>query len=201
MRNKILQGIIVGFIFTLLISSVCCVTYYGLDYVIGVGVVVWGINLLFIAISALIAALFKKLTNTNKIILISNILLSLFGILMIAGIFNKEIIKLITIDYMIPGPTIKIPNIIWLIILLCVTIGNSSTNNNPKHEILRYAIGQAISVVILSIIHDILFANIKTFNNALEVNNFINNVIQGICGVFIVIYFACMSKKCLNRDK
>lgn len=201
MRNNILQGIIVGFIFTLLISSICCVTYYGLDYVIGVSIVVFGINLLFIAISALIVALFKKLTNNNKIVLISNILLSLFGILMIVSIFNKEIIKLITIDYTIPGPTIKIPNIIWLIILLCVTIGNSCTDNNQKHKILRFAIGQAISVVILSVIHNILFMNIKIFNNALEVNNFINNVIQGICGIFIVIYFACMSKKCLTRNK
>lgn len=117
MKNIFLRGMIVGFIFTLLISSICYITFYG-EYGISSSINVLNINLVFMIVSALIVFFLKKLKINNKIALISNILLILFGVLVMIGIFYEKISEIITVNYIMPGPTIKIPNMLWLIVLL-----------------------------------------------------------------------------------
>lgn len=199
-KNNFLRGIIAGFIFTLLISSICYVTYYGLEYAIASSIDVFAVNLVFMIVSALIVFFLKKLRVDDKIALITNILLIIFGILVEIGIFYEKISEIITItiNYGVTGPQVKIPNIFWLIVLLCVTIRNVCTDENQKHRLLKFIIGELIGVVILIIVHIGLGWFIDSFNNALEVNRIINSVIQGICGILIVVYSLYMAKKCID---
>ena len=199
MKNNFLRGMIAGFIFTLLISSICCVTFYGLEYGIASSINVFAVNLVFMIISALIVFFLKKLKVYNKIALISNILLILFGILVVISIFYEKISGIITVNHIIPGSTIKIPNMLWLIVLLCVTIRNVCADKNQKKQgLLKFIIGELIAVIILSIVDLGLNEFINPFNNALDLNRLINSVIQGMCAILIIVYSLYMAKKCLD---
>lgn len=200
MKNNFLRGMVAGFIFTLLISSICRVTFYGLEGRIASSIDVFAINLVFMIVSALIVFFLKKLKVDNKITLISNILLILFGILVTVSIFYSKIIGIITFDYQIPGPIVELPNILWLIVLLCVTIRNVCVNK--KYGLLKFTIGEVISVIILIGIDLVLNMCVnRPFHNATNVNEVINSIIQGICGIGIVVYSTYMLKKCVYSYK
>lgn len=198
MKNIFLRGMIAGFIFTLLISSICYITFYGLEYGIASSIHVLTINLVFMIVSALIVFFLKKLKINNKIALISNILLILLGVLVMIGIFYEKISEIITVNYIIPGPTIKIPNMLWLIVLLSVTISNACADKDQKHGLLKFIIGELIAVIMFGMINFALSVFINEFNNALDVNRVVNSVIQGMCAILIVVYSLYMAKKCLD---
>ena len=211
MKNSFWRGIIEGLIFTLLISSICDVTVYGLEGVIADSLTVFGINLVFMIISVLIVYFLKKFKVYNKISLISNILLILFGILIVISIFYGKIDGIISVDYMMPGTTVKVPNMLWLMVLLCVTIRNVCVDE--KHGLLKFIIGELIAVIILSMVDFALCELINVFNNGAiylssEINDFnnkainlsfkSNTVIRGIGGCLIVVYSLYMAKKCVD---
>lgn len=201
MKNNFLQGIISGFIFTLLINSICCVTFYGLEYGIASSGDVFIINLVFMIISIFIAFVLKKLKILNKMNLISNVLLVLFGILILSSIFYEKIRGIITVDYIIPGPVVQVPSILWLIIILCITIRSIGMDENQKYGLLKFLIGEIISLIILGAINLILFFCINSFHNALAVNKIINNIIQGICSIWIIMYSTYLAKKSWDSYK
>lgn len=201
MKNSFFRGLISGFIFTLLISSICSVTFYGLEHGIASSIDVFIINLLFMMISIFVAFVLKKMRILNKMKLISNILIGLFGALVFSGIFYENIRGFLTIDYVIPGPIVQIPSVFWLIVVLGATIADTGIDENQKCGLLKFMIGEIISVVILWVIDFVLTFSIGTIHNAWEVNNIINSIIQGICSVGIIGYSTYRIKKYLDSYK
>ena len=54
-KKEIFKGLFIGFISTLLICSICKVTFYGLDYAVSVSSIVIGKNLLYMFFASIIA--------------------------------------------------------------------------------------------------------------------------------------------------
>ena len=200
MKNNYLQGLISGFILTLLISSICKVTFYGLEYGIASTIHVLSINILFIIISIFIVFLLKKLKIFNKIMLISNILLIIFGILTIINIFYGKIAEFITTDFVIPGPTVKVPSVIWFIVILCAMISSIGMCEKNKRILLKFGIGELVAIMLFGII-DIILNNISIIKFTIHTNNLINAIIQVACGILIIGYSVYEMNKQLKKCK
>lgn len=200
MKNNYLQGLISGFILTLLISSICKVTFYGLEYGVASAIHVLSVNILFITISIFIVFLLKKLKIFNKIMLISNILLIIFGILTIINIFYGKISEFITTDFLIAGPTVKIPSVIWFIVILCAMISSIGMCEKNKRTLLKFGIGELAAIVLFGII-DMILNNISIIKCTIHTNNLINSIIQVLCGVLITGYSVYETNKQLKKCK
>lgn len=197
MKKIFLQGMILGLIFILLINSICDVTFYGSEFPISSSFEVLLVNLTTLILSTVIVLLLKKLDISNKIVQITNILLIVFGIIIVIGAFFEPIREIVTFNHLygVTGPDIKLPNILWLLILLCVTISNIYSFLPQKWILSSFFIGELVSVIIISFINLLLEEFITTFNNAIYISINLNVCIQVICGISIVIYFVYMTKK------
>ena len=195
-KKEIFKGLFIGFIITLLICSICKVTFYGLDYAVSVSSVVIGKNLLYMVFASIIAFFIQKTKISKKIVLVSNLLLIIFGIFVIVG----QNLNIVTKEFVIPGPTILVPNIIWFTIIAIITIGNTSLKNKKWKNILNFLIGESLATVMICIMDLVLGQCMSNgISNALEINNNINYIIRCICGVLTVIYSAIAAKKVLKE--
>lgn len=196
-KKEIFKGLFIGFISTLLICSICKVTFYGLDYEVSLSSVVIGKSLLYMSLASIIAFFIQKIKISNKIGLVSNLLLIILGIFVIVG----QNLNIVTSEFVIPGPTILIPNIIWFAIVAIITIGATSLKNSTWKNILNFLIGEFIAIAMIYIMDLVLSKCMANgISNALDINNDINNIIRCICGVLIVIYSAIVAKKNLKRN-
>ena len=204
LKWNFIRGLLIGTIFTLLINSICLVTYYGLEYGVASGLDVLFINIGAIAISSIVAFILKKINkniNINKILeLIACFIILIFSVIAICGIFNKNFTEFLTSNYIIPGPTVLIPNILlWIIVWISIMIIETKIIDNVKYNVLTFIVGTIVSVAIQAVIDIFLTKYISAFNNALQVNTTINHFIQLGCCITITIYYCNTLRKLLKK--
>ena len=201
LKWNFIRGLLIGTVFTLLINSICLVTYYGLEYGIASGLHVFFINIGAIVISSIIVFILNKTININKILaLIACLIVLVFSGIAIGSVFNKNLVEFLTFNYVMPGPTVLLPNILlWIIVWISVMATETKKIDNEKFNILTFSIGTMISGVIIAAIDMFLTGHILVFNNALQVNTTINNWIQLSCCIAIIIYYCNTIKKVLKK--
>ena len=195
-NNKFIKGIRTGFIFCLLINALCLVTYFGLEFAVADGNMVFGINLLFMIISAIIVFILRKLKINEKIALISNVVLILFGIASIVSIFVGNIGQIFTTDFVMPGPTVKIPSIVLLLVWISIFSVEFYKTEDSKYGILKFILGSILASGILLTVFSIL--SYKSLNMDLNKNQLIKQIIQGVCSTGIVGYYLYTLKKLID---
>ena len=196
-NNKFIKGIIIGFILCLLINAFCLVTYFGLDYAVADKFMVLGINISFMIISAISVFIFRKLKINEKIAIILNVVLILFGIATIAGVFVENITQVFTIDFIMPGPTVKIPSILLLLVWISVFSVEFYKKEDSKYGILKFILGSILALGILLTVFSILSYN--SLNMDWDKNQLLKQIIQGVCGTGIVGYYIYTLKKLVGN--
>ena len=144
-------------------------------------------------ISAIIVFILRKLKINEKIALISNVVLILFAIASIVSIFVGNIGQIFTTDFVMPGPTVKIPSIVLLLVWISIFSVEFYKTEDSKYGILKFILGSILASGILLTVFSIL--SYKSLNMDLNKNQLIKQIIQGVCGTGIVGYYLYTLKK------
>ena len=183
MNKSIFKGIITGTLYILIIFSTCLVTFYGTEYGMSFDIGVMAISFVYL----IIAEIISKTKIACTISKISKIISIIVGIVVVISAFVNSIFNFTTIKYVMPGPIVLLPNIIWLFVITFFTLANINFGNKENKDLLKFFIGAIVSVVVLYLVNIVLKMYIDS-GVTMSVNEIINIILRAVCGTGIAGY-------------
>mgnify|MGYP005940992237 FL=1 len=187
MNKSIFKGIITGTLYILIIFSTCLVTFYGTEYGMSFDIGVMAISFVYLIIAEIIAFIISKTKIACTISKISKIISIIVGIVVVISAFVNSIFNFTTIKYVMPGPIVLLPNIIWLFVITFFTLANINFGNKENKDLLKFFIGAIVSVVVLYLVNIVLKMYIDS-GVTMSVNEIINIILRAVCGTGIAGY-------------
>lgn len=187
MKKNIFKGLITGILYVIIIYSICKVTYYGMEYRLSALGYVEAILLGYLAIAGIIVFMVNKLKVVSIISKIAQITSIIIGIFVIIVSFANNVMNYTIIEYVMPGPTILLPNLIWLIFMIFLSLANIDLKNESNKNIYGFFIGSIILIVAVSFFYgsiDEFIRNIYPLGE--KQNDIINIIIRVICNIGII---------------
>lgn len=187
MKKNIFKGLITGILYVMIIYSICKVTYYGMEYRLSALGYVEAILLGYLAIVGIIVFMVNKLKVVSIISKIAQITSIIIGIFVIIASFANNVMNYTIIEYVMPGPTILLPNLIWLIFMIFLSLANIDLKNESNKNIYGFFIGSIILIVAVSFFYgsiDEFIRNIYPLGE--KQNDIINIIIRVICSIGII---------------
>ena len=141
----------------------------------------------YLAIAGIIVFMVNKLKVVSIISKIAQITSIIIGIFVIIASFANNVMNYTIIEYVMPGPTILLPNLIWFIFMIFLSLANIDLKNESNKNIYGFFIGSIILIVAVSFFYgsiDEFIRNIYPLGK--KQNDIINIIIRVICSIGII---------------